>query len=105
MTPPQVSGLSWAGSSGAISSLTLNFSSPLDPNYASDPSNYQIVNLARGLAVPIASVSYNATTDTVTVVPAAPCPPASTTGSRSWAAVRQRSAIWRGISSMAAALG
>ncbi len=74
VTPPQVSGLSWAGSSGAISSLTLNFSSPLDPNYASDPSNYQIVNLALGSAVPIASVSYNATTDTVTVVPAAPLP-------------------------------
>jgi Calx-beta domain len=74
VTPPQVSGLTWAGSAQAISNLTLDFSAPLDPTYASDPSNYQIVNLASGSAVPIASVSYNAASDSVTVVPASPLP-------------------------------
>jgi hypothetical protein len=74
VTPPEVTGLSWTGSSKAIASLTLSFSAPLDPTDALDPSNYQIVNLATGGTVPIASVSYNAATESVTVVPASPLP-------------------------------
>jgi hypothetical protein len=73
-TPPQVSGLTWSGNARAITSLLLNFTAPLDPNYASNPSNYQIVNLATGGIVPLAAVGYNPSTFSVTVVPASPLP-------------------------------
>ena len=74
VTPPKVSGLTWTGTARAISSVVLNFTAPLDPTYASYSANYQIVNLAGGWAVPIASISYNAGTDAVTLVPASPLP-------------------------------
>ena len=59
VTPPQVTGLSWSGSSRAISTVTLTFSAPLDPTFASNPANYQLVNLATGRSVAIASIGYN----------------------------------------------
>jgi uncharacterized repeat protein (TIGR01451 family) len=74
VTPPQVTGLSWTGSSRAISNVTLTFSAPLDPTFATDPANYQLVNLSGGGSVGIASVSYNPATFAVTVVPTAPLP-------------------------------
>ncbi len=74
VTPPEVTGLSWTGSALAIANLTLTFSEPLDPTDASNPASYQIVNLAGGGTVSIASVRYNASTDSVTVVPASPLP-------------------------------
>jgi uncharacterized repeat protein (TIGR01451 family) len=72
VTPPQVTGLTWAGSSREISNVTLTFSAPLDPSYATNPANYQLEDLARGISVGIASISYNPSTFAVTVVPASP---------------------------------
>src|SRR5262249_12349442 len=68
-TPPQVTGLTWAGSSRSIASLTLSFTGPLDPSSALNPANYRLVNLGRGGVIPIASVRYNSVTDSVTLVP------------------------------------
>jgi uncharacterized repeat protein (TIGR01451 family) len=73
-TPPQVAELTWAGSIKSISSLTLLFTAPMDPTYASSPSSYHLVNLASGAAIGIASVSYSDATRSVTVVPATPLP-------------------------------
>ncbi|MGP0063199.1 MAG: Calx-beta domain-containing protein, partial [Isosphaeraceae bacterium] len=74
VTPPQVTGLTWAGSSQAISNVTLTFSAPLDPTFATNPANYQLEDLARGVSVGIASISYNPSTFAVTVVPSSPLP-------------------------------
>jgi hypothetical protein len=73
-TPPQVTGLSWTGSSQSIASLSLSFTGPLDPSSASNPANYHLVGLLGGAAIPIAAVRYNPTTDSVTVVPSWPLP-------------------------------
>ena len=59
VTPPRVTGLTWTGSSRSISTVTLTFSAPLDPTYATNPANYQLVNLAGGGSVAIASIGYN----------------------------------------------
>jgi hypothetical protein len=73
-TPPQVAALTWTGSPNSISSLTLAFTAPMDPMYASSPSSYHLVNLATGAVIGIASVNYSDATRSVTVVPAAPLP-------------------------------
>jgi hypothetical protein len=73
-TPPQVTGLTWTGSSRSITSLTLSFTGPLDPGSASNPANYRLLNLAGGGVIPIASVRYNSVTDSVTLVPSWPLP-------------------------------
>ena len=74
VTPPQVTGLTWTGSSQAISNLTLSFTAPLDPNEATNPANYHLVNLSSGGNVPIASIQYNSASFSVTIVPASPLP-------------------------------
>jgi uncharacterized repeat protein (TIGR01451 family) len=71
--PPQVSQLTWAGNSRSITSVNLSFTAPLNPAYADDPANYALTIPTAGNAmVPLSSVSYNPTTDSVTLVPAAP---------------------------------
>jgi uncharacterized repeat protein (TIGR01451 family) len=72
LTPPSVSGLSWSGSSREINSLTLTFTAPLDPSYATDADDYHLVTLAGGQPIPIASITYDPTRFTVTIVPQAP---------------------------------
>ncbi len=74
LTPPSVSGLTWSGSSRAITSLTLTFSAPLDPSYATDAADYRLVKSIGGQSVPIASISYDPTRFAVTIVPQAPIP-------------------------------
>ena len=72
-TPPEVSRLTWNGTSRSISSVNVSFTEPLNANYAAAPANYQLTALVAGLpSVPIRTVSYNSSTDTVTLVPAAP---------------------------------
>ncbi len=73
-TPPQVSSLTWTGSSGAITTLTLRFTAPLDPTYATDAADYHLVKVVGGGPIPIASISYDAGQFAVTIVPAAPIP-------------------------------
>src|SRR5262249_43956225 len=58
-TPPQVTGLTWTGSSRSIASLTLSFTGPLDPSSASNPGNYRLVSVLGGGVIPIAAVRYN----------------------------------------------
>jgi uncharacterized repeat protein (TIGR01451 family) len=72
--PPEVTGLTWTGSSRSIASLTLSFTEPLDATSASNPANYRLVSLVGGWTIPIAAVGYNAANNTVTVVPASPLP-------------------------------
>jgi uncharacterized repeat protein (TIGR01451 family) len=73
-TPPQVTGLTWTGSSRSIASLTLSFTGPLDPSSASNPANYRLVSVLGGGVIPIAAVRYNLATDSVTVVPSSLLP-------------------------------
>jgi uncharacterized repeat protein (TIGR01451 family) len=74
LTPPSVSGLAWSGSSRDITSLTLTFTAPLDPAYATDDADYHLVTLAGGQQIPIASISYDPTRFAVTIVPQAAIP-------------------------------
>jgi len=79
-TPPQVTGLQWHGTATAITSIVLSFSKPLQATSASNPADYQLVDLrTSGLANPSGSLAvgffppvYNAATDTVTLFPAQP---------------------------------
>jgi uncharacterized repeat protein (TIGR01451 family) len=74
LTPPSVSGLVWSGSSREITNLTLTFTAPLDPAYATDTADYRLVSLAGGQLIPIAAISYDPTRFAVTIVPQAPIP-------------------------------
>jgi uncharacterized repeat protein (TIGR01451 family) len=72
-TPPQVSQLTWTGTSKAITSLNLSFTAPLDATFASNPANFQLSRDAAGQpSIAISSVTFNPATDSVTVVPSAP---------------------------------
>jgi uncharacterized repeat protein (TIGR01451 family) len=73
-TPPQVSSLTWTGSPGAITSLTLHFTAPLDQTYANDAADYRLVKSVGGGAIPIASIGYDPAYFAVTIVPQAPIP-------------------------------
>ena len=42
-TPPRVSGLTWSGSAQAITSLTLQFSAPMDPSFVTDADDYHLI--------------------------------------------------------------
>ncbi len=75
LTPPEVSGLSWSGSSRSITSLTVSFSAPLDQTYAMYHGDYQLV--APGLGnrvIPLTPQSYNSLTFSVTLVPSVALP-------------------------------
>ena len=73
VTPLQVSRLSWTGTSRSITSVNVSFNAPLDPSFALNPADYQLVALGAGdSVVPVTPVAYNSTTYTITLVPAAP---------------------------------
>ncbi len=74
VTAPVVTGLALSGSSRAITGLTLSFSAPLDPVYATNAADYHLIKLANGKALPIASITYDPATFSVTIVPQAPLP-------------------------------
>ena len=74
VTAPVVSGLTWSGTSRAITSLTLSFSAPLDPSYATDPADYRLFKVTGGQSIPIASITYDAANFSVTIVPQSPTP-------------------------------
>jgi len=65
---PQVVGLSRYGFHARPTVLVLNFNSPLDPVRAQDVSNYVIVN-EYGKRIDVKSASYDAATQTVTLLP------------------------------------
>ena len=72
-TPPQVSQLTWNGTSKSITSVNVSFTEPLNSTFANDLANYQLTALVAGLpSVPISTVSYNSSTQSVTLVPSAP---------------------------------
>ena len=69
-TPPQVSQFTWAGSASSITSLNVVFNAPLNPTYATMAANYELTNpAAGGASISFASISYNPSTYTVTLVP------------------------------------
>jgi uncharacterized repeat protein (TIGR01451 family) len=74
-TPPEISQLSWSGSSRSITSLSLSFTAPLSPAFAMNPANYQLVAPALGNAL-IALTPHvsNSPVYSVTLVPAMPLP-------------------------------
>jgi uncharacterized repeat protein (TIGR01451 family) len=74
-TPPQVSGLSWSGSSRSITSLNVSFTAPLNPLYAMISTNYQLVAPALGNAViTLIPRAYNPASESITLVPSVPLP-------------------------------
>jgi uncharacterized repeat protein (TIGR01451 family) len=75
VTPPEVSVLSMSGSGKSITSVSLSFDAPLNPTYAANPANYQLVGMSKGQVVGIGAINYNPATFTVTIVPAAPLAP------------------------------
>ena len=72
LTPPELSNLSWSGSSQAITAISLQFSAPLNPAVATDAADYQLNSQVGGHSIAIGSISYNPTSYTVTIVPASP---------------------------------
>ncbi len=73
-TPPRISGLSWTGTPKWISSLALQFTAPLNPHDATNAADYLLTTTTSGQPIPIASLAYNPSTFTVTIVPASPIP-------------------------------
>jgi len=72
-TPPEISQLSWTGTAQAITSVTLSFTEPLNPTFAANLLNYSLIDLGAGnRAISLYAPVYNATNDTVTLVPTAP---------------------------------
>lgn len=74
VTPPVVTGLTWSGTSRSIQNLTLTFSEPLDPAFATDASDFRLTRQDNGQAFAIASISYDAASDSITITPQAPLP-------------------------------
>ena len=75
LTPPEVSGLTWTGSSRSITSLNVSFTAPLDQTCALNQANYQLV--APGLGnkvIPLSPQSYNDSNYSVTLVPSIALP-------------------------------
>ena len=74
-TPPSVSQLSWAGNASAITSITLAFTAPLDPRLLSIPaiSAWWTSVITTHQSRP-ETASYNASTNSVTLVPSSPLP-------------------------------
>jgi uncharacterized repeat protein (TIGR01451 family) len=73
VTPPTITQLSWSGTQTAITSVNLAFSAPLDPNFASDPLNFRLIDTgSHNAAMPLLAPQYNPATFTVTLVPTAP---------------------------------
>ncbi len=73
--PPEVSSLTWTGTSRSITSLAVGFSQPLDPKYATLQADYQLV--APGLGnrvIPLTPQSYNSSNLSVTLVPSIALP-------------------------------
>jgi hypothetical protein len=72
-TPLTVSQLSWSGTSRSITSMSVSFNAPLNPTFALNPANYQVVTLAAGnRPVAVTPSAYNSATHTVTLMLAAP---------------------------------
>jgi uncharacterized repeat protein (TIGR01451 family) len=75
LTPPAVSGLSWAGTSRAITSLTVGFTEPIDPAYAMNQADYQLVAPGlQNMVVPLTPQSYNVANFSVTLAPSIALP-------------------------------
>ena len=75
VTSPEVTGLSWAGTSRSINSLTVAFSEPLDQAYAMNRANYQLVAPGLGnMVVPLTPESYSALGFSVTLAPSIALP-------------------------------
>jgi hypothetical protein len=75
VTPPQVSSLSWTGTSRAITSLSVSFTAPLQLASAMDSANYRLV--APGLdnlVIPLTPTTYSPTGFSVTLVPSKALP-------------------------------
>ena len=73
-TPPEISGLSWTGTPKLIRSLALHFTAPLNPNNADNAADYLLTTTTGNQPISIASITYNPSTFTVTIVPASPIP-------------------------------
>ncbi len=74
-TAPEVSSLTWTGTSRSITSLQVGFSEPLEEAYAMNQNNYQLV--APGLGnrvIPLTPESYNGSSYTVTLTPSVVLP-------------------------------
>ncbi len=74
-TPPEVSSLTWTGTSRSITSLAVGFSQPLDPKYAMLQGDYQLVAPGLGnIVIPLTPQSYNSSSFSVTLVPSIALP-------------------------------
>jgi uncharacterized repeat protein (TIGR01451 family) len=73
-TPPQVSGLTWTGSSSSITSLNVSFTAPLNRASALNQANYQLFAPGLGRVISLAPQSYSDATDSVTLIPSVALP-------------------------------
>ncbi len=71
--PPEVSNLSWLGTSRAITSLNVCFTAPLDQTDAMIAANYRLVAPGNRV-ISLTPSSYNQSSDSVTLVPSTPLP-------------------------------
>jgi uncharacterized repeat protein (TIGR01451 family) len=79
LIPPQVSGLSWSGTSSDMTSLQLSFSEPISASTLSSPLAYQLLDLgtsgtagAPGAPIGVTPFVTDPSLHSVTLVPAAP---------------------------------
>jgi uncharacterized repeat protein (TIGR01451 family) len=74
-TPPEVSNLSWTGTSRSITSLTVSFTAPLNQAYAMNSANYVLVAPSmHNLVIPLTAKSYSAAGFSVTLAPSISLP-------------------------------
>ena len=74
-TPPEVSSLTWNGTSRSITSLTVSFTAPLNQSFAMIAGNYQLVAQSMGnRVISLTPQSYNGSSFSVTLVPSMPLP-------------------------------
>ncbi len=75
-TSPAVISAALVTNGRAITAVVFGFSKPLDPNRATQLSNYgyYVISAGAGSSIPLQSAAYNATAQTVTLVPSAPLP-------------------------------
>src|SRR5262249_27705322 len=72
-SPLRVTQLTWTGNSGAITSLSMSFTAPLDQSSALNAADYRLIAIDAGnQVIPVNKLSYNWQTHTVTLVPVSP---------------------------------
>src|SRR5262249_27276189 len=72
-SPLRVTQLTWTGTSGAITSVSMSFTAPLDQSSALNAADYRLIAIDAGnQVISVNQLTYNWQTHTVTLVPVSP---------------------------------